>query len=77
MSKTAEEMFKELGFEEIKKTNSNTIRYVKGHEYRVMFYLFYKNYDVCQYGNYGEDIVDIELHNAIHKQIKELGWLDE
>lgn len=73
---TAQEMFKELGFEEIKKgQNSNIIWYVKGHEYRVIFNLFYQTYEVTEYGNYGKDIINIDLHKAIHKQCEELGGL--
>lgn len=41
----------------------------------VIFYLQEKKYKADFLG-FGE-VVDMRLHNAIHQQLKELGWLDD
>ena len=77
--KTAEEMFEELGYKLVSIYN-NTISY--GHnkeESFVDFNLFSKDYKVAGEGYYGDAegpfSVSILLHQAITKQMQELGWI--
>lgn len=76
MSKTATEMFEKLGF--IKK-----IGYIwqagdcEKEYFSVTFWVDEKTYSVNLGGT--DDIAEVtpQLHKAIHKQLEELGWLDE
>ena len=68
MPKTAKEMFEELGFKKID-TSDSTILYVRGFD-EVWFNIPLKSYSSLYR-------ITIELHKAIHQQLKELGWLDE
>ena len=75
----AKEMFEELGYHE--KKQKNYILYEKNvgcTTYNISFSKKEKEY-ACMFhniGDYGRRLyVDIELHKAIHQQMKELGWL--
>lgn len=88
--KTAEEMFKDLGFEKevdpfimaisYKKQNDNITRmcmfYLKGKLYKV--YDFHYNEELLSEGLYKPEYesfrIDMDLHNAINKQIEEFRW---
>lgn len=80
---TAKEMFEQLGF---KDTNSDEaiLNYVISNgkiQGYIRFFIFDREYsvwtsDVCnRYTGYAP--VPVEWHKAIHKQIEELGWIDE
>ena len=66
----AKEMFEELGYE-IGETDEIIVEYWKN-EKNVCFWLVLK--DINLFGNIAT--VSIELHNAIHQQMKELGWIE-
>ena len=76
MSKTATEMFEKLGF--IKKIGYiwQAGDYEKEY-FSVTFWADEKTYSVNLGGT--DDIAEVtpQLHKAIHKQLEELGWLDE
>lgn len=87
-TKTAAEMFAELGYEE--KIDQYCIRYIKPETYTSVFRKFNRNHEVLfcfRDGDYtaytfsciNETIeplfVDLKLHKAINKQLEELGWL--
>lgn len=68
-TKSAEEMFKEIGF--IQKQAKEEIAYVMKAcpTIYIRFYLYVKSYEY-------NSIVDGKLHSAIHKQMQELGWVE-
>ena len=76
MSKTATEMFKKLGF--IKKYYCVCLcLYYEKYFFSVSFWVDEKTYSINLGGT--DDIAEVtpQLHKAIHKQLEELGWLDE
>lgn len=76
MSKTATEMFEKLGF--IKKYYRDCLSlYYEKEYFSVSFGVDKKTYSVNLNGT--DDIAEVtpQLHKAIHKQLEELGWLDE
>lgn len=79
----AREMFEELGYK-FEKLNyqgetyfySNKNSYGGNDYVRIWFYIETKTYSVHSiYGS--NNYVDIKLHQAIHQQMKELGWIEE
>ncbi len=77
MSKTATEMFEKLGF--IKKYYRDCL-YLLCYEkeyFSVCFWVDEKTYSVNLAGTDETAEVTPQLHKAIHKQLEELGWLDE
>ena len=76
---TAKEMFEELGYEFV--AWHRGINYYKTTcdlyeiEYRIQFFDDIKTF-ACFKNDYGMQI-DIPTFQAIHQQMKELGWLDE
>ena len=77
MSKTATEMFEKLGF--IKKYYRDCL-YLLCYEkeyFSVSFWVDEKTYSVNLAGTDETAEVTPQLHKAIHKQLEELGWLDE
>lgn len=73
---TAQEMFENLGY---KKTydKSTIVDFEKGHK-RIRFYKCFQSIQVNV--DYILNVNDLDVtkeHNAIHQQMKELGWLDE
>jgi hypothetical protein len=66
--KTAKEMFEELGYRKMD-TSAPTIAYVRVFD-EIWFNTNRKTYSSL----YG---IGIDVHKAIHQQMKELGWLDE
>lgn len=76
MSKTATEMFEKLGF--IKKHYRDCLCLCYEKEYfSVSFWVDEKTYSINLAGT--DEIAEVtpQLHKAIHKQLEELGWLDE
>lgn len=76
MSKTATEMFEKLGF--IKKYYRDCLCFYYEKEYfSVSFCGGEKTYSIILGGI--DDMAEVtpQLHKAIHKQLEELGWLDE
>lgn len=72
---TAKEMFEELGYK-LEQDNGKIIRYTlkifAGTE--VVFDVYRKHYYVSVIGR--SLYVDVNLHNAIHQQLKELEWIE-
>ena len=69
---TAKEMFEKLGYE-IDTTNDRMLRYGKGYTAKIEFDLIYHNF--YKYNDSGfRSPIDIELLQAINKQVEELGW---
>jgi hypothetical protein len=77
MSKTATEMFEKLGFIKKYYRNGSCLCYEKGY-FSVYFEINKKTYNSIDQAVIDE-IAEItpQLHKAIHKQLEELGWLDE
>ena len=76
MSKTATEMFEKLGF--IKKYYCDGLYLDYEKEYfSVSFRVDEKTYSINLAGTDETAEVTPQLHKAIHKQLEELGWLDE
>lgn len=77
MSKTATEMFEKLGFIKKYYRNGLCLCYEKGY-FSVYFEINKKTYNSIDQAVIDE-IAEItpQLHKAIHKQLEELGWLDE
>ena len=76
MSKTATEMFEKLGF--IKKYYWDGLYlYYEKEYFSVSFSVDGKTYSINLGGT--DDIAEVtpQIHKAIHKQLEELGWLDE
>lgn len=81
---TAKEMFEALGYEQTT-NNNNSIEYVDdshgdGDYVYVSFYLWLKEYEVGYFDGYETKTkvatgVSIKEHEAITKQLKELGWI--
>ena len=71
---TAQEMFEKLGYRFEKE--EYYIRYRKGGDLdkEVYFDLEYKTYNTSDFITFME--IDIDLHKAITKQLKELGWIE-
>lgn len=84
--KTAEKLFKELGFTELTKPNSLIITFyktVKDGNYQEMTNITFDNGDKYYYAYVIESgdaiakplwIIDKKLHDAITKQIEQLKW---
>ena len=75
---TAKEMFEKLGYKLIENVwNKNLITY-KYIQYELDFDLVDKSYlfgeDEVEY--WGSASIDLALHQAIVKQMKELGWIE-
>ena len=66
--KTAKEMFEELGYRKMD-TSASVIVYTKVFD-EIWFNVNLKSY-ASLYG------IGIDVHKAIHQQMKELGWLDD
>ena len=84
--KTAKEMFEELGYHI--ETNKFNLFYKRENDsLTIIFYLKEKYVRIVEehyigelglYEYLGIDYpITVELHKAIHQQMKELGWLDE
>ena len=76
MNQSAKEMFEELGYKEILKHSPDIICYVKDYQF-VHFNIDKKSYYTIKdepEGAIGLFFVDMNLHNAINKQLEELGW---
>lgn len=81
---TAKEMFEELGYEQTRNSN-NLIEYKDfshgdGDYKYVIFYHIFKEYEVGYFDGYQTKtaeptVVSIKEHEAITKQMKELGWI--
>ena len=77
--KTAEEMFKELGFEQIR-NDGNFIKYKKadnGIDKIITFSIMFRYFD-SKYGDYPFTApyeFDIDTLKAVNKQVEELGWI--
>lgn len=81
---TAKEMFEALGYEQVT-NNNNLIEYTDdshgdGDYVYISFYRMWKEYEVGYYDGYetktkGATMVSIKEHEAITKQMKELGWV--
>jgi ABC-type Fe3+ transport system substrate-binding protein len=83
MGRTAKEMFKELGYKEKNKYNkygskSVVIGYVNRDE-GVLFYSneAYHYFHIKNKTRHTLSVVPLNLLNAIHQQMIELGWLKE
>lgn len=63
-------MFKELGFEKIEEQDGIAYK-AKDSNYGFFFDKEYKEYSSSSL------FFDMEVHKAIHKQLLELGWLDD
>lgn len=73
---SATEMFEKLGF--IKKNYRDCLCFCYEKEYfSVTFWADDKTYSIGIAGT--DDIAEVtpQIHKAIHKQLEELGWLDE
>ena len=74
--KSAREMFEELGYT---RENGNDViiyRYHLSDDIReVVFDLSIKEY--LSIHPLGGLFIDVKMHKAIHKQLEEMGWLDE
>lgn len=76
---TAEEMFERLGYY-ILINDKDTLAYHKKNDYcddYVLFHIgafFNRTYCVDSPVDYP---MNVKLHKAIHRQLEELGWLDE
>ena len=68
----AKEMFEELGYEFLPRTGY-LLRY-KSKDYFLTFWIEEKKYIKNDYNC--EYAINIKEHQAIHQQMKELGWLD-
>ena len=83
--KTADELFKELGYEKVREDNdSYEIRYVKKFGIRrgkhIVFFCD-KTISVCSENKKGlavdRDYFNMQELKAINQKCKELGWLDD
>lgn len=72
----AEQMFEELGYEK-KEESEGVLLYISDFENSILFEK--KRVTITDLYCYGRIIININhlLENAIHKQCKELGWLEE
>lgn len=72
----AEQMFKELGYEK-KEESEGVLLYISDFENSILFEK--KRVTITDLYCYGRITININhlLENAIHKQCKELGWLEE
>lgn len=69
---SAKEMFEDLGYTKYKEYNDGSFEYYEPFEnFGVLFHSDLKLVNV------GDGIIDMDLFNAIHQQLIELGWLDE
>ena len=66
--KTAKEMFEELGYEKLN-TSDSVIAYIKVFD-EIWFNVNLKSY-ASLYG------IGIDVHKAIHQQMKELHWIED
>jgi len=88
---TAKEMFEELGFietyekdimeEKCEYGEEGIIAYVSKNDngkYDGIIFTNSKKYDVEIWDgkHYVSSLIDVNLHKAIHQQMKELGWLE-
>ena len=85
---SAKEMFEELGLNQVKnslidnvlnwnidyETNKKYGRYVKVrfHSNKAVYVSLFDN----ETGEIGGGLIDVELHQAITQQMKELGWIE-
>ena len=68
---SADEMFKKLGFYTVIYNEGEIIKWVNENiDCAICFYKDDKDYAVS-----GNSYINLEIHNAIHQQIKELGWI--
>lgn len=75
---TAKEMFESLGYKlDQKKLVVSRLTYTKDDDNIIGFRLKEKSYSKFGASTLPPDDISIEEHMAIHKQMKELGWLDE
>ena len=75
----AKEMFEKLGYKLVEDIwNNNLFRY-KYIQYELVFDLIEKTYAFIQTDDdyYGYASVDLDFHQAITQQMKELGWIDD
>nr|DAZ26662.1 MAG TPA: hypothetical protein [Caudoviricetes sp.] len=84
MSKSAKEMFEELGFKRVETPYKECICYEDKHIYHIRQIIFWiDNKIMCNnlYYDYfqmqGSLRINKNLLKAINKQVEELGWLDE
>jgi hypothetical protein len=73
--KTAKEMFEKLGFDVGKIYSREDV--VCYHNYGKISVYFHKNKSVGVHSNGNYSIINIELLQAINKQVEELGWNNE
>lgn len=67
----ADKMFLDIGF---KKEQEYELRYINDSYVEIDFDLINETYCVHCLGRMID--IDTELHNAIHQQMKELGWIE-
>ena len=70
---TSKEMFEALGYEQVT-NNDNLIKYMDDNGKYVSFIRMCEEYEVGYYDGYARR-VSIKEHEAITKQMKELGWI--
>lgn len=70
--KTAKEMFEKLGYTRTVYPSDGVIEYRLTSLYAIYFDILHFNMQIAPDGD-----VDISTIQAIHQQLKELGWLDE
>jgi hypothetical protein len=80
---TAREMFKALGYEYINQEDDDYFQYVKRYIMDSDHILHFGKWDKVYQSigfirltkNHFPHNVEVEIHKAIHQQLKELGWL--
>lgn len=76
---TAEQMFKEIGYRK-EKLYSKSFKYVCD-KYSIIFHIDDRTVDCIRYSPIYEEYRPMKLSHkevkAIHKQMSELGWLDD
>lgn len=72
----AQEMFEAMGY---KRTRNDEEIWFENEYYNVVFYIKENKYELDFYDRVCDKalFVSVEIHKAIHQQMKELGWLDE
>lgn len=76
----AKEMFENLDFVEVARTNKGLWYQNSRNNDFIFFDLEEKEYSSWCCNDYADYItreISVDLHKAIHQQLKELGWLDE
>lgn len=71
---TAQEMFEAMGY---KRTRNDEEIWFENEYYNVVFYIKENKYELDFYDRVCDKalFVSVEIHKAIHQQMKELGWL--